>query len=1017
MGINLKKCLKFAATHTSVLSLFITTISPLHVYAKDDEQEISGIQATGMLMKQVGDAFLNKQRQQLNMMQAQRNAPPPIQLLPSKFFPQCRLPKAKSDLPVNACSEVPNPNDQMGVMMMRQFQQTALDNESMFDNLLSVGQNSPQPVGIQCLEDNMKIALSQIQDKLNELEALSTKIKKETQAFKEMNKKLLTDMDSEAGELYGDPNPNIKNRTNRFDKYFSADCKRIIGDKNLSSFKTQGGLLGLRDSVLAPSNQSASDLINDEAKLTKDFDQQLKKIEKQIKEEGAENWSFRPAELVGRGRNPFLGMQQTIQSQKTELDREVKRIRGILRDEVGYDLPPLDNNFSHNLKDFSVNAKSFFRKKAINECVTMSGSGTGLSVEKVLDGLRHSSAGVQGNVVNNYRAGLESILKTDAFIEEKLEAIKKLDQEYGVGRIKVKYSNGVGKEAVDTPYELFRKNVSLCEDRVDQDNTYSANNPGSKSVAEKIKRADTYIKKILSLEKSFAKNMVHEIRNQVMNCNGQAMEKSSCTADNADITNPKSQGFCMSHAVACSNQIKSCFSEANKVVEMKTQKIKTLGANYDRNVAVLVASQERFLGLVKQQTLRDAEFLKRFIPGSEYSFPKDLFVKMPEPEMNPKYGIELRGGGELKAIEELPKKIGLLKEMLKEQGNAVKGQLANYIKDQKSALEANKKDWQTIAKRCSKANDEMKKMAAEAYAKQQEDFGKANAFCTKFDMMRQNPMGGCDEADDLFNDAMEVSGAFLDQRVLSDVSEFKAHCKQAQNEKDRGTDDEDEEDKYSPLADLCRSQGNDTAKVQSEMAEMVMGIIPSDLSEHKAAIESFILNKSTDLPDEVRYTTFGRKVRSLKSSLYSNYKDKAAYEALITSSTASDANKTNGKALLDSLAFKAGAKGLCQNIIADSIVRAVNGCEATASANCVKEKQKELVDQTPDDSDLKSAQRSIASIEDSYKTSESGRIGEQLNAPCMARKASGQRGSSLDAFDLEFLGEDAKEFMSGGFIQ
>lgn len=1008
---KMKTLLKVTTVHTSV---FFLLVSPVSIYAEDDAKDssVSGGQIVLGIMNQVGGAVIQGYQQNIARMQAQQQMGGlQPQLFPSKFFPACGMPKAVTDYPANACQAPANPQDQLGMQTQSQFKQLAYSHENFYENLLAVGQNSRAPQGVECLKANAKQALSQFQSKINALQQLQDKVKKETQVFRDQNKRLLEEMDSEASELYGETGRDLKANTKKMHDYFTPQCQRVLTNANLTNAPKSGGLLGLRDNTLAPSKEKANDIKNNEGKLRADLDYQLKTIKKQIEQDGVEAWQFNPGEIVGRGRNPFLGMQQTLKSEKDKFDREVNRIRKIVQEEVGYRLPPLDSNFRYNMQSFSKNAKQFFRKKEINECVTMSGSGVGLDVNKILEGLRQESTNSEGTTVIAYRKSLKNILESDAFIEEKLEAIRRLDSKFGAGVITVRYSDASANQIQETPYGLFRKQVQMCESYISQDNTYSKNNTNQKSIAEKIDRADRYIKKIMGLEKSFSSNLVNSIRDQVENCNGQPMESGSCVAGSDDLMNPKSQSFCIAHATTCADQVNNCYQQVEQVVAQKEQKIKTLGANWDRNVTALVARQEQILQSVKAQVTRDAEFIRRFIPGSEYAFPKDLFVPMPEDKKHPKFGILMKGGGDLKEIENLPKKLEELKGMLAQQAKAVEKELNQYIADQEKAIQGNMKRWSKIAKACEKAEQGSQKMAADAYKAQQEEYGKAAQFCKKYNMLRENPGAGCGQAKSLAEDVMEAS-SYVNPNVGPVALQYDSYCKSVNNEGD-DSEKPSSEDLVLNFKEACSSNGNTWTTARREIIEDVIERYEDDIpSSDKSALESFAAGTSMDAP------TLSSDFR--KTQVYKKY-----LRGVVNASGMSIGQYTlpSGVTLPSELSqyetqlndFRNNGNGdICKGYKAQLARNILDACDQVPDGQsvngCINEQKNKPLEQEP----FTNVGRTIASIDNIPTSSASGKIGESFeDTPCMAQMQTGGR-NGLDSFDADILGEDALDFLRSG---
>ena len=1019
--------LKKITVHASVYAL----ISAPLTYA-EEKKDVNWVHATTSVINKIGNSVMQGRQQMMQQMQMQQQAmqmkalgPKPV---PSKFFPQCQVAPAVTDFPSTACQS--GIGDNNGLNQSRQYKALAMSWDSFLENLMSEGQNSRAPIGLSCLDQEMKKALTQMNDKMNSLQAIINKVKKENQAFEEQNKQLLESMKDTGAELYGNSlnNRGIKGNTNKLNKYFSASCQRVIGSTTFTKAASQGGLVGLQDGVLEPSNQIAADFGNNSAKYEKEIRNQVKEIQRVIKEDGPEGFDQEKLGALASkvGGTQFSSIGKAMNAEATLFKKEIDRIRSTLESEVGYTLPAMDHNFRYNVENFAKGAKDYFVKQKVQECIS---GPTGLSNDSIMAGLKQRATNNKGTTVQNYQIALQQILNSDAYMQDKLDAIKALDQRFGVGEITIKYVDSNAQTVEDTPYALFKKQVDLCTAQVEQDNTFStqknAGDSGS-SMKEKIDRADRYIKKALSLEKAFTAKVANEILDQVINCGGRSMSAGACTTETASaMMNPSGESgtFCMAHANQCSSQIKGCFNQAKQVVETKKQEMKAKAAQYNQNVSALVARQEFFLNQMKAQVVADAEFVKRFIPGSNYAWPEDLFVEMPKPELDQSLGVELRGGQSQDAMKKLPEKLGKLKDMLKEQTIAMKNELQDYRQKQATAMDANKQKWNQLASDCQAREGEYAQMLQEQQKKMQEKMGEAQQFCQKYNMYSTNPGAGCgEEADSLFEDSMKASSMLqgnipgIQQNSLA----FKGYCDRVNNEGQDNGSDLDDDEIMENMAEKCGDQGwegimadfsekvNEQASGKDEAIEYIEKI--------KAATTRQELAQVGATPSDIKGTPLEKMIRDLKSLKRLEFSPGLSVPAA-PSGESIPAGKTEAHTALKKLYDEqiVRDRNFCESINFNAQLRAYSACaEKTDFGACFDPKIKEFeLDYKPFSSMLR-AGRKIASIEQTNVQSDSGRIGEQMKrTPCIAQQGyNGQRGLDINAFDQQILGDDAASIIN-----
>jgi len=855
---------KFSAT-ASICALIY---SPMTLSSQDPTWVDRSVQIMDTALQTMQQSM--QQSMMSNQLAAQMSALQP-QVIPAKYFPHCKLSQARSAFPEDICSaEISDPN---GLTQAMEYKNLARTYTSMYEQLLSPAQNSAYPVGLQCLEDAKKGMVTSLQDRLNSLEALMSKIEKESQFFRDENKKLLTDLEDAQQELFGGGTADVDSKTRDYSSYFSPACQNIIGTKNLAN-ASKVGLNGLRVGLIA-TNKDAANFVTNKSQIENDVNSQIQKIKNQIESQGIDQWrkdvaageqSINGADLARMGvATPMIGV---ISTEISRMNNKVESIKSELAKIVpGYEIPTMDKNFRVDFANFTRDADTYFKKQYINECVTMADKGVAITPDQILRSLRAGGNGDRSVALRNYKNALQNILDSDAFIEDKLAQIQALDQRYGSSDISIQYKNSGSQTVTTTPYGLFRETVSACEQKYSQDDTFSTGNSGQVSQKKKISRAKQYLNDLKEIESTFAATIGNQIYDSVINCSGRTEKTNTCSAEG--IFDQGSDAFCVKHATTCSARVQSCFAETTALVETKKSQMKSLQATYNKNVTALVARQEAYLAQVKQQVLADADYLKKYFPGANFNFPESLFIKMPENQKS-EFGVDLLGGGSLDFLANLPEQIGKLKETLKNQSSDINDVIDNYINDQKTAMDTQKTKWSTLASNCSSAENNYRSFVNSQNMNMQQEqatkMGEVGEFCNKYQQLGNlNPAAGCEDSDYSPKALYETMGGvanYLSNETEYAVAEYRKICARANNEREKGTeDDEDTPSNPSVLAQVCDENNNDIENVVDDLTKQAMAALPSDLEKHKRKLTDYIKDgDESDLPKAVRGTDFFKKV-------------------------------------------------------------------------------------------------------------------------------------------------------------
>jgi len=1028
-GKLISKFIRLSTVHITCWTLLYVPTA----YAVDADAVLGGLGQGIQMAGQIVQGIQQQQMQQLQSAQMQAQMQSLIvQPVPSKYFPQCPVIQGVTNFPEDACT-MPAVGDEAGVSRIQQYKALAIENESTFEDMLSVGQNSRTPKGIQCLEDALGTTESTLQDMVNNLQAKITQVKVANQTFKQNITKIKEGMESTRAELYGNPTNETDKNKNLISE-FSASCQQYYGAEG--KLKTvQGGFTGIKNESEI-GNEEAGKFLNNRNSYIAEVKSQVAALNNEISKNGLSiagsqeslTSALQSALLESGSSTQFGSITNILSAKVSNFNREFKIIQDDLSD-VGFNLAldDFDGDFQEKYTDFSKGAYEYFKKEAITACVngTDKTIGMGLSTDQILSGLRSKVEGGSSTTLANYRQGLQNILDSDAFIEDKMDAIAKLDARFGAGNIYIQLQDANVQGVTMTPYGLYQSQIDACEARINQDDTFSTSTAQrateNSTYADKIAKAEKAIKKALNLEQDFQNELGTALYNRVVNCEGIAPKTDRCEFGGSDDLNLASGNFCVANATTCASQINSCYKEANTIIEKKQTQMKAHAANYNSLVSGVIAQQQVILNQVKAQVIADAEYIKQFIPGGAYEFPADLFVEMPEEMMVDALGVALRGGEELTSLDDLETKMGSLIGMLEKQQDLVTKQLGDYIADQRSNIQDEAAKWASLKDECKTAEANYNAAANEANAQMAETYNDALNFCQKYTAMATNPAAGCGDADGLYEDAMNVSSQFLSNAgaIKSQAIQYKNFCNSANNEgtnkSDSSTDDDDkptsDEVLFDDLYYAC-SDRNNTVKSDddflADLAADTLRNLPSDISQDdEDAINDFFKDPSKGIEvsrDFRRSTYFRNNLQDIVDGL-TNFGDYAKptvpgapnADADATASTTSESNVYERLSREDKEDLENWDElGFCNRYLVESSINTEVKCSGEPNNSdkldeCRdKYKDKSFVSE---DANSKAVARAIASVNESVTSSDSGRIGEQMNGvPCMAQQ--GNNGSN-----------------------
>lgn len=790
---NLKRLTRAFAVHAMIFSLLQTTFI-FNVQAAPGDVTSKDILGIAQIAVNTYGQFLGmKQQTIMQQIQAQKNQQMMQSLSPNcrkpdgtacytvagKYFPECPLPASMSNMPQNVCSAAtPDPNQ---IAQMITYESIAKGWVNYFDQMMNEASNSATPFGLKCLQDKQKALDSQLVEMVNNLTRLQDQLNKDKETFRLNNQKIMDQIASMNDELMGSANGknNLNLKSKIFADYFKTPGCQTIITKDVLDEGPKIGLLGVLQS-LAPTNKKAADYRENRSMVESEINRDIEAFQATIANGGLED--FLAGKIVERSK--YNSLYAAAEKKKSEFDIAKARIAKGLK-ELDYEIPPMDKTFSADFDTFMASSQNFFKNQYINDCMTGADkTGIALTTTQVLDSLQQLSTNNAGTARNSYRLALKNILDSDNSFDVKLKMIESLEKEGKYQDISVVYKNSSAQTVIETPYDLYMKTISKCEQRFAQDDQHSLTSAKGVSHKKKVERGQALLRELKSLHDNYASDMGNRMREQALSCNGEGKKAGSSCGDDKSL-NYTEASFCMNHADQCANQIAACYAEANNHVETRKKEMNRLATVFNNNAQAVIANSNRLYEMQKAAVMDMIKVVQARFPGTNFPIPEGMTI-LPPKNKSDTFGIELANDGNLSFLDDLPKKIELLKKVFNDQKAKVNDEISDYIAKQTQAMSKEKDRWQQLAGECKGSIDtssrELAKMNQEGMKKQAELDQKTMSFCNKYSSMRENPLAACDDAKKLAEDADKIQ-ARLTNDALNFTGKFKNLCNSVNNER------------------------------------------------------------------------------------------------------------------------------------------------------------------------------------------------------------------------------------------
>ncbi len=816
------------------------------------------------------------------------------------------------DINIQACqlNRVKTPQDDQQVLF---YNKMFADTAKNYENFLVDSNTEGQLFGVGCMKNAMRILNGFFENRINELDKLTTNLEAINNQFRESSRADLDAIEESTAVLDGGDSDLVnKVKTKRpdlfdFDKRFNNPaCTSMFTAESFLKDGKAGGLNSihekLKDTVSAKDGDfSGESYTASHNEVVNDINNLVDKVGKQAE------LNFESL-TTGQGFSQFLaGIQNGSEVSSTtgvnkiltadrfsdvrakfneannDLDQRRSALETNLRGRANLSgaLKQIKNPQSKNFEQEIVNIENDIK----NNCLQQSEVKVA-NLESILARVRDANVtkfaqkNAANKTVDKFRALMSDPESTFEFKIRSLQSLQGEASRFQLRRdsnfdINIQdpskgTSSQVRSAATDlNPTSFFIEHIRNCE------LAFEKGGPNDKVTGANV------IKELKDLKASFKKlntdtsRLIKEdLKKKLIDCESSSVANNttpgSCTSAKF---NPQKPGFCANAALSCSKNMQACTKQADKFVtdikKERTARVTNYKALVEKNKRDIVKIFDSALG----KFMKDGEAMRGMF-GVGFTSPAGIEREVPEGQRflgefktatngSPDGALLLEDPDKYvamfkKNIENLKSSVQQQQEQILGGGvNSPSGLLAKHVADPtEKNLKIAQKELQRKADECLAAHNSFVQAEDQRVADQQRqnaELGeKLPAFCKKFDDARgDNPSPGCSgEISDLISAANKAAQQTGGSDANS-VAEFRSVCDQVNNAETNSRNSLDNLDEEDMCTQL-RGQPKAACKIFSE-----------DSKERKIAL---------DTPSLCSPEKFSYDCRKHEDNIENNYK-------------------------------------------------------------------------------------------------------------------------------------------------
>ncbi|MFG1515869.1 hypothetical protein ABMA71_14735, partial [Halobacteriovorax sp. ZH3_bin.1] len=582
------------------------------------------------------------------------------------------------------------------------------------------------------------------------------------------------------------------------------------------------------------------------------------------------------------------------------------------------DLPKFDDpSFLIKVDRLASKSEDSYKEKFIIDCMTgKNAAAYSTPISQAVNSFDNVKLGSQGDTLSSFKRAASNAFSDPT----SLSSLDSVANSFNNNDIRITVSNSSGNSVTKTAKEYYSDIKNECVAIFNGDlkpagdvaklETYRAE---AKALKAEAKKLQSLTKRTLASEGNGS--IMAEIDELIYNCNGNAIELSKC---GEDVYETSSNSFCVTQAVACSENVNKCATFTETLVNAKTADLKQKADVYN---AQMQQYEDKAKALIAQMQAHMQKV-------SDHTY-KNMFPNL-TPEMARAYGIPASSGLTFGKLQDLDQPMseaetkGILLEKDPEafmrdlltgmNGNSasMRGDLNKWFENQNThlasqvekinlSLQEERGKWQEFVSNCATAisdrNQAAQKAAKEGVEKAAEAAQQQVEFCYKLKGLQDSSPGpGCsgdNNASDLYSDATEIASILQAQTsgqspmemalnggssstlIFEQISEYKKLCARASAEGSISSDGSSEEsgsngNSLTQLQSACSNSGHNDEQLISSLMDKLTDNLSEEESKFKEEIQNFI-KEGTKISDKAlkeisdKNIIISQQIRSLKN--------------------------------------------------------------------------------------------------------------------------------------------------------
>jgi hypothetical protein len=782
----------------------------------------------------LGNALMQQQQQQQQnaMIQAQMQQfeamvrPASFQ---DQFFPQCSVLQAKTNV-VGAeysCEGTPDPSKKL---MYQKISSLSEEIANDYDNFM-VKPHKDNMYGVSCyqkagksLDNALKAEIQKIDEQINQMKA-------QHEAFLLTTNPIVEDIKLKDAVMNGGPNASKYLKDAKFNKLLSDPaCTSIYEGQNFQEMGKAGGLNGIKNEVVKKGQgadsgsgvMSATSIIQTQGQIEKEIRKMAKEVASNTQNKDISSTSKEELLPISAAYNlnqsPVLtkAIDEQLKYQQNEykvLMREHSKLPGVNKEQQ--ELLKMSFAEDFNVEEQTQLYTSTFYEKCVQNNIESTFSSLDKFMGKIYDPTISDKANEEGD--NLFASELKNIL--DRPFDKKTTLLSKLNEIKALETSGANSSKTIvlGKSTALNntkftasqryrPSDFVKVWFTQCQDSFSATSKHSRVPPAK--VIELMKSTNSKIKQLAT---TFPGKVETAILNNMLNCtNNPSLGSASLSCSDSSVLSPQSAGFCLSGAVKCAANMKSCEAKINNQLEtIRTEQLAKAKLHKEK--------VDYYKKITQGYAVQYKKLTESFMKAQAMYFNAEPFkagefnIKLAKDQSTALQGVDESLNLEDPNVyfEIALQNMQTLKTQLDDHAKKIAKEVNDRSNVQKENYTKMVKDWNDLKKKCKGFYDTLVAQEQQNFAtaeqKRSEDQAKINNFCVKAEAYNQAP--GCGEGiEDLADESAEVV-SFLnyDAAAIGQINKYKTMCANFSNEEtnpylDNGSD----ANKYT-LEDLCSS--------------------------------------------------------------------------------------------------------------------------------------------------------------------------------------------------------------------